>query len=102
MKQSERPSFSEQKFEQALLELEATREAYRSLSKRLAHADSVIAFYANPKNYIAFRDPILTTVFQNRLTGDFEEAANGANTKIAGARARAYQKLHENLPDSRL
>jgi hypothetical protein len=105
MKQSERSEnkpFENQRLEVTLQELEAVREAYRSLYKRLALADSVIGFYANPANYKTTRDAVLMTVFQDRLVGDYEEAANDSRTKVAGARARAYQKLHENLPNSRL
>ena len=77
-------------------EISHLRKMLQQTSERLANAENALRFYANPKNYAHHHNPHEPgVVFQNRLIDDFEEAANSANTHVAGRRAREHFKTYE-------
>jgi hypothetical protein len=94
--------FISAKLEKALSELRATEETARALVQRLGKAEEALRFYANPKNYAVILNSEGSAVFQDRLIGDLEDAANTSQTKIAGARARQYLKIYGDVPVTRL
>lgn len=85
--------FTAIRLEEVLKELDDLRGKFRELSAKLGVAENTIAYYGNHKSYGVTRiteGADNKIVFQDRLTGDYSEADNDRNTKIAGARARLY------------
>lgn len=74
-------------------ESKALREELQKMIHRLSLAESCLVHYANPNSY---RVHPVEKRYQNVLSADYSGSDNSAEVFVAGARARAYFKEHED------
>ncbi len=89
-----RNDFAAKKLEESVQEAQALRDMLRASTEQLHYCEDMLRFYANPHSYRVGEKQGEST-FQDRLTADYEDAANTTKTKLAGARARLYFKSYD-------